>query len=59
MAHSFLPGTRLADLSACHYSLVNEKLSSTCRTALAQSQRATAEWNLETALDAYETSLVQ
>jgi adenosine deaminase len=57
LAHSFLPGTPIAKLTACHKSLVAEKLSSTCETALADDERATAEWQLETALDDFEKSL--
>jgi adenosine deaminase len=57
LAHSFLPGTPIAKLSACHYSLVREKLYSTCAKALANDQRATAEWALESALDAFEKSV--
>jgi adenosine deaminase len=58
LAHSFLPGTPIAKITACHKSLVAESLSSTCQTALDSDERATAEWALEAALDEYEKSLV-
>src|SRR6185503_14603447 len=58
LASSFLPGARLADLTACKKSLYDEKLYDACKTALASSERATAEWKLESALDAYEKSLL-
>ena len=58
MAATFLPGARIADLTACHKSLYDEKLYAACETALASSEHATAEWQLETALDAFETALL-
>jgi adenosine deaminase len=57
LAHSFLPGTPIAKVTECHKSLVAEKLYSACQTALDSNERASAEWQLETALDAFEKSL--
>jgi adenosine deaminase len=57
LAHSFLPGTPIAKVSACHKALVAESISQTCQDALDQDERAQAEWNLETSLDTFEKSL--
>jgi len=59
LTYSFLPGTRLRDISACKKSLVDEKLHSDCSAAIADSERAQAEWQLESDLDAFERSVVQ
>jgi adenosine deaminase len=58
MSMSFLPGTRLRDISACKASVIGEKLQSACKNALASSERATAEWQLETALDTFEKDVL-
>ena len=58
LAHAFVPGTRLRDLSACRAALLAEKLDASCTAALAGSERATLEWALEASLDAFETALV-
>lgn len=59
LTYSFLPGTRLRDISACKKSLIDETLHSDCNAAIADSERAQAEWQLESDLDAFERSVVQ
>jgi adenosine deaminase len=58
LAHAFLPGKRLSELTACRAALLAEKLDASCETALAGSERATREWALEASLDGFEHSLV-
>jgi adenosine deaminase len=58
VAHSFLPGKRLRDLAGCRAALIAEELDASCTSALATSERASAEWKLEAALDAFERDLV-
>ena len=59
LTYSFLPGTRLRDIAGCRKSLIAESLDSTCKTALSHSERAAAEWKLETDLDAFEKAVTQ
>jgi adenosine deaminase len=58
VAHTFLPGERLRDLTPCRDALREEKLDASCEDALATSERAALEWKLEAALDAFERDLV-
>lgn len=57
MASTFLPGDRIATVSACKKSLYNESLSSTCKSELDNNEHAAAEWALEEALDDFEKSV--
>ncbi len=58
VAHTFLPGTRLRELTACKDALRNETLDASCEAALATSERAQLEWKVEAALDKFERDLV-
>jgi len=58
LAHSFLPGTPIAKVTACHKALLAETISQTCQDALDNDERAQAEWDLEAALDEFEKSLL-
>ncbi|MDB4958232.1 MAG: Adenosine deaminase [Myxococcales bacterium] len=58
LTYSFLPGTRLRDLSACKKSLIAEQVDAGCMKAMMTSERASAEWQLEADLDAFEQSIL-
>jgi adenosine deaminase len=58
VAHSFLPGAPLREVSACRAALIAEALDAECKAELAGSERAAAEWRLEAALDAFEIDLM-
>ena len=59
MSSTFLPGARLSTVTACQKSLYDETLHATCATALQSNEHAAAEWQLETELDAWETSILK
>ena len=58
VAHSFLPGTRLRELTGCKNALRRETLDAACEAALGTSERAALEWKVEAALDEFERNLV-